>query len=138
MPYRHLLVLCDGSAEADEAVRAASELALRDRALLTVASVVELERPGRGCQLGSDTWNDVLRDAAWAELERARAVVQSPARFTILAGAPGRALADGVRELGCDAVMLPSRPRRRLNRLLSRHRAAAVRRRITCPVLQPR
>lgn len=37
MPYRHLLVICDGSSEADDAVRAASELARRDRAKLTVA-----------------------------------------------------------------------------------------------------
>jgi nucleotide-binding universal stress UspA family protein len=138
MAYQHVLVVCDGSSEADEAVRAASEIALRDRARLTVAAVVELERPGRGCQFGASTWNEVLHDAASADLDRARSVVDSPAHFTILAGPPGRALVDGARELGCDAIILPPRPRTRLRRILSRDRALAVRRRTGCDVLQIR
>ena len=60
MPYRHVLVVCDGSSEGDEAVRAASELALRDHATLTVAAVAELEHPGRCRAVGADAWNDVL------------------------------------------------------------------------------
>lgn len=138
MAYQHVLVVCDGSSAADEAVQAASELARRDGARLTVAAVVELERPGRGCQFGASTWNDVLRDAATADLDRARTVVDSPAHFTLLCGSPRRALADGVRELGCDAIMLPPGPRGRLSRLLSRDRAEAVRRWTNCTVLQPR
>jgi len=138
MAYQHVLVVCDGSSAGDEAVRAASELARRDRARLTVAAIVELERPGHGCQFGGSTWNDVLRDAASADLDRARTVVDSPAHFTVLCGPPRRALVDGVRELGCDAIMLPQRPRGRLTRLLSRDRAEALRRSTDCTVLQPR
>jgi nucleotide-binding universal stress UspA family protein len=136
MPYRHVLVMCDGSSEADEAVRAASEIALADHARLTVAAVVEFEQPGRGCGAWSRTWNDVLRDAAQADLARAAKVVESPAHFTVLSGAPETALADGARELGCDAIMLPSRTR--LARILSRDRASVLRRRTSCAVLQPR
>jgi nucleotide-binding universal stress UspA family protein len=138
MPYRHLLVVCDGSSEADEAVRAASELAMRDHARLTIAAVVELGTPGRGCGAETITWNNVLRDAAAADLERAAKVVDSPAHFTVLTGPLGRAIADGARELGCDAIMLPPRPRRRLSRILSRDKAPSLRRRTTCTVLQPR
>jgi nucleotide-binding universal stress UspA family protein len=80
MAYRHVLVICDGSSEADDAVRAASELARRDRAKLTVAAVVELARPGRDCTVGASTWNEVLRDSARADLDRAaRASTSRPA-----------------------------------------------------------
>jgi nucleotide-binding universal stress UspA family protein len=136
MPYRHVLVMCDGSSEADEAVRAASEIALADRAQLTVAAVVELERPGRGCGAWSSTWNDVLRDAAAADLARAAKLVDSPAHFTVLSGAQATALAEGARELGCDAIMIPSRTR--LGRILSHRRDSVLRRRTNCAVLQPR
>jgi nucleotide-binding universal stress UspA family protein len=137
MPYRHVLAVCDGSAGAEAAVRAASALARRDGAQLTLAAVVELERPGHGCQFGASTWNDVLRDAAWTELTRARAVVDSPAQLRILAGAPGRALADGALEVGADAIMLPARSTSRLKRMLSRDPAPALRRRVNCVVLHP-
>lgn len=138
MPYRHLLVVADGSSEADEAVTAASNLALADHARLTVAAVVELEQPGRGCAAYASTWNAVLREAAEADLARAAKLVNSPAHFTVLCGSPAKALAEGARELGCDAIMLPSPPRRRIRRLISRDRAASVRRSTNCEVLQPR
>jgi nucleotide-binding universal stress UspA family protein len=138
MPYRHLLVVCDGSAEADEAVTAASDLALADRAKLTVAAVVEFEQSGRGCVAYTSTWNEVLREAAEADLARAAKLVNSPAHYTVLSGPPAKALAEGARELGCDAIMLPSPPRRRIRRLISRDRAALVRRSTNCEVLQPR
>ena len=138
MPYRHLLVICDGSAEADDAVRAASELARRDRAKLTVAAVVELARSGRDCTGGASEWNAVLRDAARADLDRAAGILDSPAVFTVLYGEPARAAAEGARVLGCDAIMLPAPSRRRLGRLFARDRAPALRQRAACPVLQPR
>jgi len=94
MSYRHLLVICDGRSEAD--------------------------------------------DAARADLDRAARVLGSPAAFAVLYGEPSRAAAEGARELGCDAIMLPAPSRRRLGRLPARDRASALRRRANCPVLQPR
>jgi nucleotide-binding universal stress UspA family protein len=139
--YRHLLVAYDGTAEGDEAVVAADLLADRDEARMTVAVVVELERPPRFARRlphGTGVWNDVMLDRAREDLERARALVQSPAEFTVLFGRFDRALADGAEEFGCDAIMLPPRPRRPLARLLSRDRSRAIRRRSRRAVLRPR
>jgi nucleotide-binding universal stress UspA family protein len=108
---------------------------------LTIVVVVELERPSRRVTRwprGTSVWNDVLLDRARAELDRAARLVQSPAELTVLFGPPHRALVDGAKEFDCDAIMLPPRPRRRLARLLSRDHAAAMRRRASCAVLQPR
>jgi nucleotide-binding universal stress UspA family protein len=135
MPYRHVLVVCDGSSEGYEAVRAASELAVRDHALLTVAAVAELVRPNRGCQFGTSTWNEVLLDAAAADLDRARRVVESPARFTVLSGNVALAIAAAEEELSCDVIVVPERPRRRLSRILRRDHTKAVRGRTHCPVM---
>jgi nucleotide-binding universal stress UspA family protein len=134
MPYRHVLVVCDGSSEGYEAVRAASELAVRDHAALTVAAVADLEHPGRCSSFGAGAWNDVLIEAADADLDRARAVVEGPAQFTVLTGEMAPALADAKRQLGCDLIVLP-RPGRGLGRILRRDHSKAVARRTGCPVL---
>lgn len=136
--YQHVLVVYDGSPEAADALTAASALAARDRALLTVAAVVELEGPSIGCSIGASTWNEVLRDAAQADLDRAARLVDVPSRFEILAGRPSTAaLLDGARALGCDAIMLPPRPRRALRRAITRDPAPRIRRRAHCVVLRP-
>src|SRR5438270_913632 len=49
-----------GSPEAEAALADASELAPSEHALLTVAAVVELEPPCRGCSIGRSVWNDVM------------------------------------------------------------------------------
>jgi nucleotide-binding universal stress UspA family protein len=139
--YQHLLVAYDGTSEGDEAIVAADLLAERDRSRLTIVVVVELERPLRWITRwprGTSVWNDVLLDHARADLQRAASLVQAPAEFTVLFGRPHRALPDGAAEFGCDAIMLPPRPRGRLARLLSRDHAVAIRRRAPCEVLQPR
>jgi nucleotide-binding universal stress UspA family protein len=132
--YKHLLVLCDGSAAGDAAVRTASRLAAHDHARLTVVAVAEVERAARCCGFGTSTWNDVLRDAAAADLERARAVVESPAHFAVLCGERSQAVAEAASELGCDAIMIARRPGR-LARLLTRDPVTAVRRRAGCVVI---
>ena len=69
-----MLVAYDGTSEGDEAVLAAGLLAERDQARLTIAVVVELERPGRWVtrwNRGTGVWNDVLLDRARADLQRA-------------------------------------------------------------------
>jgi nucleotide-binding universal stress UspA family protein len=139
--YRHLLVAYDGTSEGHEALVAADLLAQRDRSRLTIVVVVELERPLRWVTRwprGTTVWNDVLLDRARADLERAAHLVEAPADFTVLFGPPHRAIPDGAIEFDCDAIMLPPRPLHRLARLLSRDQAAAIRRRTSCVVLQPR
>jgi nucleotide-binding universal stress UspA family protein len=139
--YRHLLVAYDGTPQGDEAIVAADLLAQRDCAQLTVVVVVELERPSRWVtrwHRGTSVWNDVLLDRARADLQRAARLVEAPAEFTVLFGPPHRAIPEGANEFDCDAIMLPPRPRRRLARLLSRDRAAAIRRRTAREILQPR
>ena len=139
--YRHLLVAYDGTSEGDEAIVAADLLAQRDQSRLTIVVVVELERPTRFVTRwarGTSVWNDVLLDRVRADLERAGRIVEAPAELTVLFGSPRRAIPDGAKEFDCDAIMLPSRPRRRLARLTSRDQAAAIRRRASCDVLQPR
>ncbi len=107
---------------------------------MTVVVVVELERPvrwGTRWPRGTSVWNDVMLDRARADLERARELVRAPAELTVLFGPPHRALAAGADEFHCDAIVLPSRPRWPVARLLARGRASAIRRRAQCDVLQP-
>jgi nucleotide-binding universal stress UspA family protein len=136
--YRSMLVYCDGTPESDEAVLAASEIARRDHARLTLAAVAQLERPRLGCGIRTETWNEVLRDAAGADLDRADRLLDSPAHSTILCGEPNQAIVDCAAALGCDAIMLPPAPRRGLSRMLARDRATAIRRLASCAVVQPR
>jgi nucleotide-binding universal stress UspA family protein len=134
-------VAYDGTSEGDEAIVAAELLAQRDRSRLTIVVVVELERLSRWVTRwprGTGVWNDVLLDRARADLDRVACLVDAPAEFTVLFGRPDRAVPDGATEFDCDAIMLPPRPRGRLARLLSRDQAAAIRRRTSCEVLQPR
>jgi nucleotide-binding universal stress UspA family protein len=139
--YRHLLVAYDGTSEGDEAVLAADHMARRDGTQLTIVVVVLLEQPLRWVTRwprGTRVWNDVLLDRARADLERAKQLVEEPAEFTVLFGTPHQALPEGAEEFGCDAIMLPSRRRGALARLLSRDHAGAIRRRTASDVLQPR
>ena len=141
IPYRHLLVAYDGSSEGGEAVIAADLLAQRDGAGLTIVAVVDLEpRLLAATRLprGRSVWNDVLLDAARADLQRAAHLTETPAELTVLFGPARHALPRGAEEFGCDAIMLPPRPRGRLRRLLSRDQARVVRRYARCEVLQPR
>jgi nucleotide-binding universal stress UspA family protein len=141
MGYRHLLVAYDGTPEGDEAVLAADLMAGHDGIRLTIVVVVMLEQPFRWVARwprGTSVWNDVLLDQARADLQRAAQLVTEPAELTVLFGSPRQALPEGAKEFDCDAIMLPPRPRRRLARLLSRDHAAAIRRRTSCEVLQPR
>jgi nucleotide-binding universal stress UspA family protein len=141
MVYGHLLVAYEGTSEGDEAIIAADAMARRDQTRLTIVVVVELEQPLRWVTRwprGTSVWNDVLLDRARADLERAAQLVNAPAELTVLFGSLGQAVPEGAREFGCDAIMLPPRPRRRVARLLAPDHAAVIRRRASCEVLQPR
>ena len=134
--YEHVLVVTDGSHQADRAVAAAAELARDHRARLTLAAVVELEHPGRHCAYGSSEWNLVLRDAARSDLDRAWRLADMPAGREILYGKPVQAVADGARALGCDVIVIPAAHRRVVGRL-RRDRGAELRRQSGCEVIQP-
>lgn len=112
MAYQHILVAYDGTSEGDAAVLAASKLASRDGARLTVVTVVSLERPVRRVTrlpMLASVWNDVLLDRARADLARADGLLDMPAERTVLFGSQTKALAAGAEEFGCDAIMLPAR-----------------------------
>ncbi len=136
MAYEHVLAVTDGSREADRAVETASELAREHRARLTLAAVVELERPWRHCASWSNSWNEVLRDAARADLRRAWRRVEVPADLEILYGKPSEAVAKGARTLGCDLIVVP-RHAHRIGRVLHRDPTPALRRLVECEVIQP-
>jgi nucleotide-binding universal stress UspA family protein len=134
--YRRVLVVTDGSREADRAVEMASDLAFEHRARLTVATVVELEHAGRHSGPGPTVWNDVLCDAARADLVRAEHLVRIPADYEIFYGKQVDAVAEGARSLAADVIVMPAQPRG-LGRMLHRDRAAALAQRVDCAVIQP-
>ena len=134
--YEHVLAVTDGSREAERAVTAASALAGEHRARLTVAAVVELEHPGRHCAYGTSSWNEVLRDAARADLRRARSLIDVPAELEIFYGKPVDAVADGAWALGCDVIVVAAPPHG-IGRVLHRDKTTALRRRVVCEVIEP-
>jgi nucleotide-binding universal stress UspA family protein len=138
--YQHILVAYDGTSEGDAALLAASELAARDGARLTIVTVVALERPIRRVTrvpMLTSVWNDVLLDRARGDLERADRLLDMPAERTVLFGSQTKALAGGAEEFGCDAIMLPAPRSRRLAQLLHLDRSRRLQRRAAVPVLLP-
>ena len=138
--YQHILVVYDGTSEGDAALLAAGTLAKRDSALLTIVTVVALERPIRRVTrlpMLTGVWNDVLLDRARADLERADRLLDMPAERTVLFGSQTKALAAGAEEFGCDAIMLPAPRSRRLAELLHLDRSRRLQRRAAVPVLLP-
>ena len=82
MPYQHILVSYDGTSEGDAVLLAASKVARRDGARLTIVTVVALERPIRRLTrlpMLTSVWNDVLLDRARADLDRADRLLDMPA-----------------------------------------------------------
>jgi nucleotide-binding universal stress UspA family protein len=137
--YQHILVAYDGTSEGDAALLAASKLATRDGARLTIVTVVALERPIRRVTrlpLLTSVWNDVLLDRARADLERAERLLDMPAERTVLFGSQTKALAAGAEEFGCDAIMLPSPRFPRLAQLLHLDHSRRLQRRAAVPVLR--
>ena len=141
MAYQHILVAYDGTTEGDAALLEASELVTRDRARLTIVTVVALERPIRRATrlpMLTSVWNDVLLDRARADLERTERLLDVPAERTVLFGSQTKALAAGAEEFGCDAIMLPASRSQRLAKLLHLDRSSRLQRRASVPVLRPR
>lgn len=141
MAYQHILVEYDGTSEGDAALLSAGNLAMRDGARLTIVTVVALERPIRRVTrlpMGTRVWNDVLLDRARADLERAGRLLQVPAERTVLFGSQTKALAAGVEEFGCDAIMVPAPRLRWLAGPVYRRRSRRLSRLADVPVLRSR
>jgi nucleotide-binding universal stress UspA family protein len=134
--YEHVLAVVDGSREAERAIEAASLLAGHHGARLTLAAVIELERQNHHCGIGTTTWNEVLRDAARADLDRAGRMVEAPADQEILYGSRIDAVATGARALGCDLIVVPGPPHG-ITRILHRDRTSELSRRAGCEVIAP-
>jgi nucleotide-binding universal stress UspA family protein len=141
VPYQHILVSYDGTSEGDAVLLAASKVARRDGARLTIVTVVALERPIRRLTrlpMLTSVWNDVLLDRARADLDRADRLLDMPAERTVLFGSQTAALAAGAEEFGCDAIMLPDPRSRWLAKLLHLDRPRRLQRRAAVSVLRPR
>jgi nucleotide-binding universal stress UspA family protein len=139
--YQHILVVYDGTSEGDAALLAAGSLAVRDGARLTVVTVVALERPIRRVArlpMGTNVWNDVLLDRARADLDRAGGMLEVPAERTVLFGSQIKALAAGVEEFGCDAIMVRAPRFPWLAGPMYRRRSRRLSRLADVPVLRPR
>jgi nucleotide-binding universal stress UspA family protein len=138
--YQHILVAYEGTSQGDAALLAASKLATRDGARLTIVTVVALERPIRRITrlpILTSVWNDVLLDGARADLERANRLLDMPTERTVLFGSQTDALAAGAEEFGCDGIMLPARRSPWLAKLLHLDRSRRLQRRAAVPVLRP-
>ncbi len=130
-----MLAIVDGTRGGDRAAEVASDIAVEHRAQMTVATVIEPEPPGRHCGPGPSSWNSVLRDAARADLARAKRLVRTPASYEILHGDQVDAVADAARELGCDVIVVPAPSG--LSRMLRRDRATRLAERVHCKVIAP-
>lgn len=136
----HILVVCEASAEGDEALVTAAALARRCGARLTLLAVAETDPPSarRCCRSGAGVWDRCERDDARERLQRG----------ALLAGGgpePELAVAEGRRECvpaivaeerGADLIVVPAVVRGRFGRLARRDWTAALRRRARVPVLQ--
>lgn len=136
----HILVVCEASAEGDEALVTAAALARRCGAQLTLLAVAEADPPSahRCCGAGSAAWERCERDDARARLQRGALLASDGPE-------PELAVAEGYRntvpaivaeERGCDLIVVPAFARGRLARLTRRDWTVALRRRASVPVLQ--
>lgn len=128
VPYRHLLVPCDGSERSQRAVTQAVALALALGSRLTVLHVQRaptLPMPGMGERLDPATLQALTR-AAREEAERilARALATAGAAGVpaeaerIEAESPHRAILESAARLGCDLIVMASHGRRGLRGVL--------------------
>lgn len=119
-------------AAADEAIRRAA----REQAALIVLTVLEphnLHLPG-GRRQRIDQERDRLTAGALAIVQRARAAGVR-ATYLIWEGDPAEAIVEASRSEAVDAIVLGSRPRTSLRRLILGSVSSEVSRRATCDVV---
>lgn len=117
---RQVLVLIDGSAAAESAVRYAIALCRAHDATLSGVCLVEHDPRSAGCCMPAGAWHRELDAIAEAELDRARQVegldtVRSQLRRVI--GTGPRVIADEAARSSCDVLVLPAGGRRHPTRL---------------------
>ena len=124
---RRILVAFDGSDGAWAALRRAIEIALRERALLTIAAVVPEPSPWIGMGLVSLPYSrEALRRDAQRSMEQALAAARDEVPATVsvttrlLSGRPCRALGRLVEHGDFDLVVTGPRPPGRLRRSVTR------------------
>jgi nucleotide-binding universal stress UspA family protein len=122
---RRILVAIDGSDGGWDALHEAIEIAVRERALLTIAAVVPEPSPWIGMGLVSLPYSrDALRRDAQRAMEQALAAARDEVPATVsvttrlLHGRPARVLGRLVTEGGYDLVVTGPRPAGRLRALL--------------------
>lgn len=124
---RRILVAFDGSDGAWAALRRAIEIALRERALLTIAAVIPEPSPWIGMGLVSLPYSrEALRRDAERSMEQALAAARDEVPATVsvttrlLSGRPCRALTRLVERGDYDLVVTGPRPPGRLRRSVTR------------------
>lgn len=120
------------NAASDEAIRRAA----REQAALIVLTVIEpvkLRLPG-GRPLRIDQQRDQLTTGALAVVHRARAAGVR-ATYLIWEGDPAEAILEASRSERVDAIVLGSRPRTNLRRLILGSVSTEVSKRATCEVV---
>jgi hypothetical protein len=133
----HLLVSYDGSAGADDALRAAARLGAAHGAAVTALAVVPPDASPECCTIRGRRWLDLLGEALGEDLARAAGALPagSRPRLEVRDGERDDVLLATADELGCDLILLPPCRRRRFP-LRRRDRAERLSRRATAAVAQ--
>jgi len=135
-PSPRILLAVDQIGSSDGAAEEAIRRAVADRAELVVLSVVEsgnLRLPG-GQVRRVDQERDRLATGAQAIVRRARAAGVN-ATYLVWEGDPAESILEASIAEGADVIMLGSRPRTNLRRLILGSVSSEVSRRATCEVI---
>jgi hypothetical protein len=127
---RRVLVVYEPGRSGEAVLAIARELAVEERAALTVAGVVPQAAHGRGCIGSPSAYNSAVRDAVERELAEAREGLREAgdrAVFRLLVEGKDPPLQDWSAESGFDVILLPAR--RRPIRSLKHPAAAGLKRR---------
>jgi nucleotide-binding universal stress UspA family protein len=141
MAVGHILCCYRPGARADRALRAASQLALRERAELTIAVVREARGAARACcGMTAGYWDQLLDEADQDDARQAQEIAGSgrvPTRVVILRGprAP-ELISDYARDEHCDVIAVPARSLLAGGDALPRRTVRRIRKSAPCEVIE--
>ena len=137
---RHILVVCQSTADGDQALFTAAALAEQTGARLTVAAVADINMPGRRrcCGSGAMCLNHAEREDAASRLLRAELLLTDgpDADFITTYGVRATALIQEAAHRRCDLIVIPASPRSKIPGWALGDDARRVRRLATVPILQ--